>query len=196
MIKRMIATFLSFGLMTSSTLAGEPFFTVDVRPGAFYVHGVKADASIKQNPLCYAQVEWKDGSEFQLIRDLADAELYIFFKNHTWTINDTPDTYQMRINFSKNGSLNGGMNINYNLVNKNTIVIRNLPKDKFVSMFMNSSKMTMIMPGTIQNAELDLAGSNKAIQEISNCVDAAKKVDLFPDEGAQPNDLPKGKINI
>lgn len=191
------AAIASLALFTSTAFAGEPFFKVDVRPGPYYVHGVKADTETNSNPACYAEVTWRDGSKFQLIRDLADGELYIFFQNMTWNISDAPGVYRLRANFHRNGSVNG-LNFEYNLVNKNTIVIRNIKKDMFLPLFTGNQKMLFVMPGTIQNAELDLTGSTRTLNEISNCVDAARGVDLYPE--GQPNrnnsDRPRRFDNI
>ncbi len=185
-MRKYISTTLAAMLFTSSAFAAnETFFREDVRPGPYYVYGVTNDAEKNTNPACYTEVTWRDGSKFQLIRDLADGELYIFFQNMTWNINDPVAFYRLRANFARNGQING-LNFEYKLVNKNTIVIRNIIKEQFIPLFSGNQKMTFIMPGTIQNAELDLTGSSRALTEISRCVDAARSVDLYP-EGQSNN---------
>ena len=187
-MKKYISATLAAMLFTSSAFAAsQNFFQEDVRPGAFYVHGVTSDPEkVNDNPACFAQVDWKDGSRFQLTRDLADAELYIFFRNHSWNINDKPGTYRLRANFTKNNKITGGIDFNYTLVNKNTIVINNINKDTFIPMFTSNSLMTFVMPGSIQNSELDLTGTTKVLAEISRCIEVARGVDLYP-EGAPAN---------
>ena len=191
-MNRVMTTLLSFALMTSSTFAGESFYRADISPGPFLVFGSKATPEINQNPMCYAEVLWRDGSRFQVIRDLADAELYIFFQNNQWNIRDKPGEYKLRANFEKNGIVSG-LNFEYQLVNKNSIVIRGIMKDKFLPAFMNNNKMHFVMPGTIQNVEVDLTGSSRAINEISKCIDAARSVDLYPEDNSS---VPNGKTNI
>lgn len=186
-MRKFVSATLAAMLFTSSAFAASSeFYNVDVRPGPYYVKGATADAESNQNPACYAEVNWRDGSQFQLIRDLADGELYIFFRNITWNISDAPGVYSMRANFHRNGSIRG-LNFQFKLVNKNTIVIRNIKKEDFIPLFSGNQKLLFVMPGTIQNAEIDLTGSSKALQEISKCIDAARTVDLYP-EGQSSND--------
>jgi len=195
-MRKFVSTTLAAMLFTSSALAaGQEFYNVDVRPGPYFVKGVTADTDGGNgNPACYAEVTWRDGSRFQLIRDLADGELYIFFRNNTWNISDAPGVYQMRANFQRNGNVSG-LNFQYNLVNKNTIVIRNIIKEQFLPLFSGNQRMVFVMPGSIQNAEVDLTGSARALSEVSNCVDAARSVDLYP-EGRPNQSAPRNFNNI
>lgn len=194
MSKRIVSSIIAMAMFTSSAIAASSqFYSVDVRPGSFYVYGVTSDVSKNENPACYAEINWRDGSRFQLIRDLSDGELYVFFRNATWNINDSNGTYDLRANFNRNGSING-LNLKYTLVNKNTIVIRNINKEQFVPLFSSNSKMTFIMPGTIQNAEFDLTGSSKALSEISKCIDAARAVDLYPEGNTGVNNQTNERI--
>jgi len=179
------AAIVSLAMFASTAYAGETFFSVDVRPGPYYVYGITGDREPRNNPACYAEITWRDGSKFQLIRDLDDGELYIFLRNNQWNIQDRPDKYSLRINFERNGSHIDGLNFEYNLVNKNTIVIRNIIKEKFLPLFSNGTKMTMVMPGSISNAEVSLEGSTRALSEIANCVDKSRNVNLWPE--GQPN---------
>jgi len=195
-MRKFVSAALAAMLFTSSALAaGQEFYNVDVRPGPYFVKGVTADTDGGNgNPACYAEVTWRDGSRFQLIRDLADGELYIFFRNNTWNISDAPGVYQMRANFHRNGNVSG-LNFQYNLVNKNTIVIRNIIKEQFLPLFSGNQRMVFVMPGSIQNAEVDLTGSARALSEVSNCVDAARSVDLYP-EGRPNQSAPRNFNNI
>ena len=182
MMKKLVSGTLAAMLFTSSAFAAsQQFFNVDVRPGPYYVFGVTANAEKNDNPACYAEVNWRDGSRFQLIRDLADGELYIFLRNNAWNISDPPGNYRMRINFLNRSGQTTGLNFDYRLINKNTIVIRNIIKEQFLPLFANNTRAIMVMPGSIQNAEIDLTGSSRTLTEISNCVDVARSVDLYPE---------------
>lgn len=186
-MKKFIGAVLSTMLFVSSaTAASQQFYSVDVRPGPYYVYGVTANVAANENPACYAEVNWRDGSRLQIIRDLADGELYIFLRNNTWNIIDPPGVYQLRANFHRNGSVNG-INFAYNLINKNTIVIRNIKKEVFLPLFTDNQRMVLVMPGAISNAEVDLTGSTRTLNEISKCIEAAKSVDLYPEGQTQPN---------
>jgi len=179
------AAIVSLAMFATSAYAGESFFSFDVRSGPFMVYGVAGETNPRNNPACYAEVTWRDGSKFQLIRDLDDGELYIFVRNNTWNVTDAPGIYNVRINFEKYGSIINGLNFQYNLLNKNTIVIRNIKKETFLPLFSNGNKMIFVMPGSIQNAEVSLEGSTRALTEIANCVDRSTGVNLWPD--GKPN---------
>jgi hypothetical protein len=196
MMKKIIGGTLAAMLFTSSAFAAsQQFFNVDVRPGPYYVFGVTANAEKNENPACYAEINWRDGSRFQLIRDLADGELYIFLRNNTWNISDAPGNYRMRMNFQNRSGQISGLNFEYRLINKNTIVIRNIIKEQFLPLFSNNSKAFFVMPGSIQNAEIDLTGSSRTLAEISNCVDAARSVDLYPDGQNNSGTTPPRSFN-
>lgn len=186
-MRKFVSATLAAMLFTSSSFAaGIEFYNVDVRPGPYYVKGVTADTNGGSgNPACYAEINYRDGSRFQLIRDLADAELYIFMRNNTWNIGDPPGVYNVRMNFYNSAGNIEGINLQYNLVNKNTIVIRNLKKEIFIPLFMNNNRAVFVMPGTIQDAQIDLTGSSRSMNEISKCIEAARGVDLYP-EGRSP----------
>ena len=181
MMKKFVSVTLAATLFSSSAFAAsQQFFNVDVRPGPYYVFGVTANVEKNENPACYAEINWRDGSRFQLIRDLADGELYIFMRNNVWNISDAPGNYRMRMNFhNRNGQISG-LNFEYRLINKNTIVIRNIIKEQFLPLFSNNTRAVFVMPGSIQNAEIDLTGSTRTLSEISNCVDVSRDVDLYP----------------
>jgi hypothetical protein len=196
MKKYLLASVFSIIAATSAISASQQFYNVDVRPGPYYVYGVTANAEKNDNPACYAEVNWRDGSRFQLIRDLNDGELYIYLQANMWAITDAPGIYQLRANFtSSNGRLNG-INYQYQLVNKNTIVIRNIRKEDFIPLFSTNKLMTFVMPGTIQNTEVDLTGSLAALAEISKCIEASKSVDLYPQGSNNTQNNSKSFTNI
>lgn len=182
-MRKFVSASLAAMLFTSSAFAaGREFYNVDVRPGPYYVLGVTADVDGgSANPACYAEINYRDGSRFQLIRDLADGELYIFLRNTSWNISDAPGNYQLRANFVRNSQVVSGLNFQYRLVNKDTIVIRNIKKETFLPLFTANESINIIMPGSIQNGTIDLTGSSRALEEISKCINAARGVDLFPE---------------
>lgn len=127
------------------------------------------------HPVCRANKNFDDGSQFSVIKDLADGELYMFLQNMGWNISDAPGVYTLRMNFHK-GSRITGSNIQFELLNKNTIRIRNLNSDRFINDFMDYSKLVFVMPGTINNAEILLNGSTNATVALSDCVKNSKNM--------------------
>ena len=177
-------------LFSGSALADfTEFYRVDVTDSPYMVYGVTGDTEGKKNPACYAEINWRDGSRFQLVRDLEDGELYIFFRNNQWNIADETGmkkSYRLRANFEKHGNLTNGFNFEYNLLSKNIIVIRNIVKTgNFIPLFVENTKMTFIMPGDIQNSEVSLKGSLRVMEELSKCVSRADTLNLWPN--GKPN---------
>jgi hypothetical protein len=196
MKKYLLASVFSIVAATSVIADSQQFYNVDVRPGPYYVYGVTSNTEKSANPACYAEINWRDGSKFQLIRDLNDGELYIHLQANIWNITDAPGIYQLRANFTgSNGRLNG-VNYQYQLVNKNTIVIRNIRKEDFIPLFSTNKSMTFVMPGSIQNTEVDLTGSSAALVEISKCIEASKSVDLYPQGSNNTQNNSKSFTNI
>ena len=138
-------------------------------PGGWRVLG--DPGSETQNPGCALILTYDDGSEIQLIRDLKDGELFIWFKNNEWNIADEIEKqYPMRINFyNSRGDVIGG-NFQYQLVNKNTIVIRGLNIDDFIPPFMEMGTMKFIMEGNIENAIIPLEGTREGIKYLADCI--------------------------
>jgi hypothetical protein len=67
----------------------------------------------------------------------------------------------------------------------------------FLPLFVNNQRMIFVMPGSIQNAEIDLTGSTRSLAEISKCIDAARTVDLYPEgRGTRTPDRPRTFNNI
>lgn len=166
MKKFIIATIV--GLFTTVSVYASDFYSNEI--GYWYIYGNSGNAD--QNPACVIEMNWQDGSTFQLIKDLKDGEVYIWFQNMEWNISDEIDqNYDMRINFTGNdGSVVGAM-FSYYLANKNTIVLRNIEPESFVDAFVAKNEMQMIMPGTIENAYVGLDNSTKAIEMLIECID-------------------------
>ena len=169
-------------LLLSSVLAAGLFVTqAFAEPNIFYSGGQSGDwtvfgnaGSSTQNPACVAEVTWDDGSKFQLIKDLKNGEFYIWFQNNEWNIIDPPGNYTFRMNIVNRANQVAGGDMTYQLVNKNTISIRNLDVDSFVGPFMEMTEIRFIMPGDIGNAFIPLNGSTAATEKLVQCLDAYK----------------------
>jgi hypothetical protein len=119
-----------------------------------------------------------DGSTFELVKDLADGELYIRLQNNSWNIIDEPGEYKMRLNIHyPDGDINGN-DFSYLLINKNTIVIPQIEAESFVPAFHDGSNLVMVMPGDIPNAEVSLNKSRYALELLAECIDKSKEIDL------------------
>lgn len=187
-----LAAAAALTLTASPTLAQQQqpprsFFSEVVTPGTFSVYGNAKDASINRNPTCFIENRWRDGSIFQLSLDLGTNEMWIYFKNLSWNIGDAPAEYTGNLTFRKNGRVVDGAPIFYDLVNKNTIVLRNINKELFLKSFSENDLMVFVMPGNISNAELSLLGSATALETLRQCVRRSEQTDLGNVEPESPS---------
>lgn len=157
--------------MSTVAIAQDYFYSQNT--SGWHVSGIPQIGEL--NAVCRANKNFNDGSQFSVIKDLADGELYMFLQNMAWNISDAPGVYTMRMNFHKGNKITGS-NIQFELLNKNTIRIRNLNSDRFINDFMDYSKLVFIMPGTINNAEIPLNGSTNATLALSDCVKNSKNM--------------------
>ena len=165
---KIVYAILASLFFTTTALAQQIFFSAPNLKGNWRVIGDSGDS--KLNPVCKLIYIWQDGSSFELIKDLADGELYILLVNNNWNISDPPNSQSVsRFNFHNNGSITGGSVI-FELLNKNTIRFRAITAEKFLPDFVSAQKMAIIMPGTIPNAEINLTGTRNGIDVLSNCV--------------------------
>lgn len=167
--------FLIFFMITPSFAQNYTTFFVNQSKN-WFIQGIpKRD---KLNPICRASYFWNDGSEFNLIVDLSDGELYILFINNAWQINDNINNiYNFRIN-AHTGNTIKGFNAEYELLSKNTIRIRDI-NVKFMDVFAESNELRFIMPGNILNAVISLDGSREAVNQINNCIRLYKQNNII-----------------
>ena len=165
---KILYTLLASLLFSTAALAEQVFFSAPNLRGNWQVIGTSGDQTL--NPACKLIMTWRDGSSFELIKDLADGELYILLINNTWSINDPPNTLaKARLNFYTGNTISGGP-ATFELLNKNTIRFRGLVADRFLPDFVSAQKLVIVMPGTVSNAEVNLEGTRNGIDVLSNCV--------------------------
>jgi hypothetical protein len=188
-MKKLFTSALVFAFMTSSALA-QTFY--DQYSGGWNIFGVTG--SNGKNPACVMSYKFQDGSDFQLVKDLADGELYIWLQNMEWDIADEVNKpYPLRINFyNKNGEVVGG-DFEYYLQTKNTIAIRALDVNTFIPVFMEMATMRLIPTGTIQNAQIPLEGTRDGVNKLAACIEYYEK----NKPSSEKNEVPEGlKQNI
>jgi hypothetical protein len=102
-----------------------------------------ADAETGQ-ATCYGRANKKDGSFIQIHRSLVDGEVWAIVHDTEWEIQG-PDRGSLRWNFF-NGLKNGliaGANFDYNLKDKNTILILQIEPKKFSEALWNARYFTL-----------------------------------------------------
>jgi hypothetical protein len=171
-----VAVLIGMMLISNISIAAEGSYFYNEKVSDWTVAGYTGDPSV--NPSCFVRKDWADGSAFELVKDLEDGELYIWFQNNGWNIIDEPGEYEMRLNIHYyDGDINGN-NFGYLLINKNTIVIPQIEVESFVTAFHDGTNMVMVMPGDIENAEVSLDKSKYSLELLAECIDKSKGVDL------------------
>ena len=167
-MKKLLTT-TAIALTMAITPVYANFFGKQVGPWSIF----GADGTEQQNRACVMEYQYQDGSRFQLIKDLVDGELYIWFKNHSWNISDAPGDYEgMTVVIKGSRGSVASWPATYSLVNKNTILIRNLNgADDFINAFAYLSEMTFVMPGNIQDALIPLTSTAAGLSTLASCVD-------------------------
>jgi hypothetical protein len=156
-------------LLFSSTVASAQTFYE--RSSKFWTVYGDQDA-LNGNPGCWMQYNWQDGSSVQIGYDMGTQTMNIYFKNMNWQIVDQVNqVYEgLRINFfSSDGSVVGG-NFSYLLIDKNSLLIPEVNIKPFLDAFSNRKQMVFVMPGTIENAHIDLTGTRQAVQYFTDCL--------------------------
>lgn len=173
MFKRVAASLLALVLLSTPTNASEkPFFSEE--SGDWKVVGTSSTG--KKNAACGAHFYFRDGSAFAIYSDLIDGELYVVLHNVVWVINDVPgETGSVRLNFHKGEAFASGGTALYSLIDKNTIALPNLNYEKFLGAFAVNDSLVLIMPGTVPNAKIPLAGSGGATKLLAQCIKAGGK---------------------
>jgi outer membrane protein assembly factor BamB len=187
MFKTIGAAAIALSLMATGAMADGRFFERET--SGWSVYGRIGDNSGQNNRRCLAEYSWQDGSFVQVIKDLADGEIYIYFKNNTWNISDAVKReYRMAIEMTgRSGKVRDSFR--YILLSKNSIVIPNLDVSVLYQ-FVDKGTMFFRMPGNIPDAKVTLAGTQEAIVAVSECIEAAK--DLEPVEKPSTN-RPQGR---
>ena len=172
---------MNTGVYAEGALKPRDFFARSVDE-VWMVNGVTYPENPDKNPTCFADRVYNDGSRFQLSKDLANNELYIWFKNNTWEIKGPfgPKTsYPVRINiFDSRNQIIGGGDMKFSVLAKNIITLRRMSEKAFLEVFFRGDKLVFVMPGTVPNATVTLNGAAKRmVRALSECVKAFGSVD-------------------
>lgn len=198
MIKKMstIAALLFNTAVFAEEAVMTPFFKQDT--GEWLIAGMPGNKDL--NPACLANRTWRDGSNFMIGNDLKDGELFLTIENRNWNISGPyGGEYKVGIHFEGKIGFQDMVGV-FTLGSKNTITMRGLNAETFVPAFMIYKTMNLKMPGTVQNATIDLTGTRDAMQTILKCIDSAETKGLKARDGmsgTQPKEaVPEPTENI
>ena len=193
----MLLTTTACAMMATATFAGDVKNFYEDAVGYWSIWGHPGNKEENLNKACIVSAKWDDGSNFLLIQDLDDGELFIEMTNNEWNIEgpygDEAGQLELTLNMYKGQKVINNTAY-FHLLDKNTIQIRGIDYKKFLPDFMGMSKAVFIMPGTIQNAEIYLENSAKAIESMTKCMDAGDHVQTPPplDKFEKKTPAPKG----
>jgi hypothetical protein len=152
---------------------------------SWYVAGVvKSDS----NSECYAHLDIKDGSSFELVRDLVDSELYLRIRNMSWNLQrGVDDKLNLRLNIQRGKSVIDGAGFGWSILNKNTIVIPRIHATSFIDALWKGDIISVIMPDDTQNTAMYLDKSRDLIRAMAECVKKFAPLDRPPALGPTEN---------
>jgi len=193
-LKKTLLTTTAIAILTTTAYAAELKKFFDVSVGPWTIIGHTRDANL--NPACLTITTWRDGSKFLLIQDLADGELYIEFLNNQWNVRGPygkdAGPLELTMVMYRGNTVVQSWGANFTLTNKNTILIRGIDFRKFLPGFVEMTKIVLIMPGTIPNAEISLNGSARAINLMTRCLQEADNA--IDNKTLEEFNKPRGRV--
>lgn len=122
---------------------------------------------------CFGRAQKKDGSYIQIHRSLVDGEVWVIAHHSDWEIKtDSKDV--LRWNFYRNGSrdsLIDGANFDFQVKNKNTVLILGIASKRFTEVIWNTRFFTLIMPGDLENLNMSFeVKGNTMLDALAECV--------------------------
>jgi hypothetical protein len=156
---------------------------------SWYVGGVvKSDS----NSECYAHLDIKDGSSYELVRDLVDSELYLRIRNMSWNLQrGADDKLNLRLNIQRGKSVIDGADFGWSILNKNTIVIPRIHATSFMDALWKGDIISVIMPGDTQSTAMYFEKPRDLIRAMAECVKKFEPFDKPPALGPE-DPSPKG----
>lgn len=122
---------------------------------------------------CYGRAKKKDGSFIQIHRSLVDGELWAIVSNTDWEFT-TDGKAVLRWNFYRNGnkdSLIDGADFQYEVKNKNTILILQIKSKRFTEAVWNARYFSMVMPGNLSNLNMGFEHKGSSMLDaLAECV--------------------------
>lgn len=190
------------GLIATPVLAqtpmGDLFFNKQVSPH-WFIYGVQYPPGPKSmNPNCYASLQYTDGSAIEIRKDLKDSEFYMWVKPMSWEILDFDRAADLHLRFNLHdarGRVVDGGKFVYNMLNKNTFVIRGIHEKSFLLSMFKADKAVLIPQDNLPNLTIPFEGAAKAIvNALAECV--KKSATMPPPPTANSKDGPIPSLDL
>lgn len=168
---RSIAAMLIFVAWTTAIVAEEiTFFEKETDKYWSVLGGAETNTG---QASCYGRAKKKDGSFIQIHRSLVDGEVWAIISNTEWEI-ETDGKAVLRWNFYRSGnkdSLIDGADFQYEVKNKNTILILQIASKRFTEALWNAKYFSMIMPGNLSNLNMGFERKGSSMLDaLAECI--------------------------
>ncbi len=153
----------------------------------WYIFGDLGDRDV--NPACGLRYSYNDGSSFTLYKDLVTGEVFIVVVNMVWDVRDVREGDRFNANFNfytGNGALYDSFTGYITFYSKNSIIIPDVGGDAFLAALYGAASLTIVMPGNVENAHVTLRGSAQGMNYLSECIDAAARLNRNQPSPAPP----------
>jgi hypothetical protein len=150
----------------------EFFFRKEVH--GWHITGRMPLPNSKENPSCMVAREWDARIRVLLVSDLTDGELYMSVGHRFWTIKDAPGKYELRLNMMSGENVIVGEFVEYELIDPTAIMIPNLPAKEFLAALMRTSKIQLVMPGSISTLDIPTDNGADVVVGLMDCSKALK----------------------
>jgi hypothetical protein len=157
----------------------------------WYVGG---NLNTTRNSACFAHVEFKDGSNAEIIRDLVDGELYLRVQNMSWNLEaGVDDKMKLRLNMHRGNAVVNGGTLDWAIVDKTTIIMGDIGIKEFMDGLWKSDTIRLIMPGNTSNAAIYIGRSHDVINALAECIKKFGPMDKPPNLAAPTAPVAKQK---
>ncbi len=179
MVKLLTGICLALGLMVSEARS-DNFFVSQLK--GWTVHG--NEGTDKINPGCNMRQTYVDGSFFNIVKDLADGELYFVIKNVAWNFKYKPGSAQKFGLLIRAGEqeLLKLPEASFVVIDKNTLVLPELTEE-FIQAVAVEGSLIVLMPKGIDSPDIPLDGAVVALKAMVECITKSRGIVLSPTKG-------------
>lgn len=133
-------------------------------------------AAEEKNGICGTTLYWTEHkSNFSLVQDITDGELYIQFswKGENFFPNRDKSSMKMQF-FNIEAGKEKLISVDYFMTANQEIVVPTLPQDIFLPLFTQYTKVRLMPDGTDLTLDIDLTDSTNALSTVNDCIKRAK----------------------
>lgn len=182
MKKYILPLLLSISLLTIPVKAQELKNFFKEISGQWNIVGILADKDI--NPSCVLSSKWPNGAFISLVNDLNDGKLFLIYHNPQFKFIDSVANVGFLSFFGKETPKEGlKLQFLFEVVNDSTIRTRQLTKELILPLYSESTKMEIILPGTLPKVVVGLTGTRQSLFQLNMCINKWRETHPIPKKG-------------